>query len=172
MTNIRRYYIPDSIVFITQVVQSRRPVFKNASHLELLREIMREAKQRYPFEMLAFVFLYDHFHLLIKPAASITHSQIMHSIKPNFTKAYKLAIGVEGSMKFWQKRYWDHVIRDDEDFENHLHYIHYNPVKHGLVTKPEDWEHSSYRAWVARGVYPPQWGWTEPDELSGFTTLE
>lgn len=144
MTNIRRYYIPDSMVFITQVVQGRNPIFRNIQHLHLLRETMHQAQEMYPFVMLAFVFLPDHFHLLLKPAAGVTHTQIMHSIKPNFTKAYKMAIGVTGPMKFWQKRYWDHLIRDEEDFENHLHYIHYNPVKHGLVGKPEDWPHSSF----------------------------
>jgi REP element-mobilizing transposase RayT len=60
----------------------------------------------------------------------------MHSLKPNFTKAYKRAIGVTGSVKFWQKRFWEHTIRDEKDFECHLDYIHFNPVKHGLVTKP------------------------------------
>ena len=104
MTNIRRYYVPDSIVFITQVVEGRVPVFRNIQHLDLLREIMHEAQRLYPFAMLAFVFLHDHFHLLFKPMNGITYTQIMHSIKPNFTKAYKTTVGVHGSMKFWQKR--------------------------------------------------------------------
>ena len=168
MTNIRRYYIPDSIVFITQVVHNRSPVFRTERHLDLLREIMHEAKRLYPFLMLAYVFLCDHFHLLIKPEPAVTHSQIMHSIKPNFTKAYKTSIGIDGPMRFWQKRYWDHIIRDEDDFEKHLHYIHYNPVKHGLVNRPEDWPHSSFVQWKARGVYPDEWGWTLPYTLADF----
>ncbi len=168
MTNIRRYYVPDSIVFITQVVEGRVPVFRNIQHLDLLREIIHEAQRLYPFAMLAFVFLPDHFHLLFKPMHGVTNTQIMHSIKPNFTKAYKTTIGVQGSMKFWQKRYWDHIIRDEDDFANHLHYIHYNPVKHGYVNKPEDWQHSSFLQWKTRGVYPDEWGWNLPESLIGF----
>jgi putative transposase len=168
MTNIRRYYVPDSIVFITQVVDGRIPVFRNPRHLDLLREIMHEAQRLYPFAMVAFAFLPDHFHLLLKPAAGITHTQIMHSIKPNFTKAYKTSLSMQGSMKFWQKRYWDHIIRDEDDFANHLHYIHYNPVKHGHVSKPEDWPHSSFLSWKARGIYEDEWGWNLPNALIGF----
>lgn len=117
MTNIRRYYIPDSIVFITQVVHSRSPVFRTECHLGLLRKTMREAKRLYPFLMLAYVFLSDHFHLLIKPEPGVTHTQIMHSIKPNFTKAYMASLGIDGPMRFWQRRYWDHIIRDEYKLE-------------------------------------------------------
>jgi len=88
----------------------------------------------------------------------------MHSLKPNFTREYKRLLGLSSfeSMKFWQKRFWDHVIRDDRDFENHLHYIHFNPVKHGYVTDPRDWKDSSYLEWEKRGLYPPPFKWEEP----------
>ncbi len=170
--NIRRYYVPNSIVFITQVVEGRIPIFADNAHMALLLTIIRVAHDRYPFKMLGYIFLPDHFHLLIKLEPNITHSQIMHSIKPNFTKAYKQTLGVAGPMRFWQRRYWDHVIRDDEDFECHLHYIHYNPVKHGLVAKPEDWAHSSYRYWQEKDAYPERWGWVLPAELQGMNTSE
>jgi putative transposase len=91
----------------------------------------------------------------------------MLSLKPNFTKAYKDAIHFEGRMRFWQKRFWDHVIRDADDLAKHLDYIHYNPVKHGLVTTPELWPHSSFLAWQARGVYPIGWGRTLPKSIAG-----
>jgi putative transposase len=90
----------------------------------------------------------------------------MHSLKPNFTKAYKQATGVTGPMKFWQKRFYDHIIRDETDLHHHFDYIHFNPVKHGLVTKPEDWPHSSFLAWKERGAYPEQWGWQIPDTVT------
>ncbi|NJN82592.1 MAG: hypothetical protein HC802_10195 [Caldilineaceae bacterium] len=67
--NIRRYYVPNAVVFITQAVQRRQPVFQHPQYLELLKATMREAKERYPFHMLAYVFLPDHFHLLIRPLA-------------------------------------------------------------------------------------------------------
>ena len=68
-------------------------------------------------------------------------------------------------MKFWQKRFWDHVIRDDRDFENHLHYIHSNPVKHGYVTDPRDWKDSSYLEWEKRGLYSAPFTWEEPKDV-------
>ena len=92
----------------------------------------------------------------------------MHSVKSYFTHAYKQKAGIEGSLKFWQKRFYDHIIRDTEDFEHHLHYIHYNPVKHGLVAHPEDRPHSSFVAWKEKGAYFDRWGWELPEALSEF----
>lgn len=169
--DFRRYYIPNAIVFITQIVQDREPIFRNEDHVELLRSTLRRVKELHPFSMLGYVFLPDHFHLLIKPNGGSTFSQIMHSLKPNFTKAYKRTMGITGGMKFWQKRFWDHVIRDEMDFQRHLDYIHYNPVKHGLVTKPEDWAHSSFLVWKERGAYPDGWGWGVPHSLAEFDEL-
>jgi putative transposase len=166
--DFRRYYIPNAIVFITQVVQDREPVFQHEAHLELLRSTLRTVKDLHPFSMLAYVFLPDHFHLLLKPTGQSNFSQIMHSLKPNFTKAYKQAVGVSGSMKFWQKRFWDHVIRDVSDFQRYLDYIHYNPVKHGWTTKPEDWPHSSFPHWKNKGAYPERWGWSLPETIADF----
>jgi putative transposase len=162
--NFRRYYIPGSAVFITQIVQYRELVFREPKYLNLLREILHNVKQFHPFSMLGYVFLPEHFHMIIQPTGEHNFSDIMHSLKPNFTKEYKKLIGLPSSksMKFWQKRFWDHVIRDDRDFENHLHYIHFNPVKHGYVTDPRDWKDSSYIEWEKRGLYPPAFEWKEP----------
>jgi putative transposase len=156
--DFRRYYVPDALVFITQVVHQREPIFADKAHLDLLRETLRTVQTLHPFKMIGYVFLPDHFHLLIRPTGPSNFSKIMLSLKPNFTKAYKDAIHFEGRMRFWQKRFWDHVIRDADDLAKHLDYIHYNPVKHGLVTTPELWPHSSFLAWQARGVYPIGWG--------------
>jgi putative transposase len=168
MTNLRRYYIPNAIVFITQVVRDRQPIFRDKGHIDLLRTTLRRVKELHPFSMVGYVFLPDHFHMLIRPTGSSTYSQIMHSLKPNFTKAYKQAIGLDGKMGFWQRRFWDHIIRDERDLHLHLDYIHYNPVKHGLVSKPEDWTHSSFSIWKQRDVYPDEWGWSEPQSLQEF----
>ena len=156
--NFRRYYIPGSAVFITQVVQYREPVFKDPKLVLLLREILHNVQQLHPFTMLAYVFLYDHFHILIQPTGESNFSQIMHSLKPNFTKTYKKTLGLSKSqsMQFWQKRFWD------RDLENHIHYIHLNPVKHGYVSDPRNWRDSSYIEWEKRGLYPPAFSWDEP----------
>jgi putative transposase len=167
--NIRRYYVPDSTVFVTNVVNRRTPVFAHEPYLDLFRETLRTTQEYHPFSMVAYVFLHDHMHLLIRPTGTSSFSTIMQSAKAYFARSYKGAAGIEGRIKFWQKRFYDHVIRDEQDFENHLNYIHYNPVKHGYVHHPEDWPHSSFLAWKARGAYPDFWGWTLPDSLAGFS---
>jgi putative transposase len=165
--NFHRYYIPGSVVFITQVVQNRQPIFRDSQMVELLRSTLRTVKELHPFTMQGYVFLPEHFHILIVPTGESNFSQIMHSLKPNFTKAYKRLTGKteSESLKFWQKRFWDHVIRDERDLENHLHYIHFNPVKHGLVADPRDWPDSSYLEWEKRGLYPEDLKWDEPKNL-------
>jgi putative transposase len=166
--NFHRYYIPGAAVFITQVVQGRKPVFCNDQHMALLHETWLNVQEIHPFLMLGYVFLYEHFHLILQPTGESNFSDIMHSLKPAFTREYKKLLGLSTSqsVKFWQKRFWDHVIRDDRDFENHLHYIHFNPVKHGLVTDPRQWPYSSYLEWEQRGLYPPAFDWQEPENVS------
>jgi putative transposase len=170
--NFRRYYIPGSIVFITNVVHNREPVFAREADLNLLRHTLHRTQQLHPFLMIAYAFLPDHMHLMIRPTGASNFSQIMHSTKSYFTHAYKQVHGLEGSLRFWQKRFRDHLIRDADDFEHHLHYIHYNPVKHGYVTRPEAWLHSSFAAWKQKGAYPDRWGWSLPDAIEGFTVDE
>ncbi|MCB9113913.1 MAG: transposase [Caldilinea sp.] len=164
--SIRRYYVPDAIVFITQVVHGRQPIFQHEQHIALLRSVLHHVKKHHPFHMIAYVFLPEHFHLLLRPLDDATFSDVMQSLKRNFTLDYKTMIGINGRMKFWQKGFWDHVIRDEDDFSNHLDYIHYNPVHHGLVTHPEDWPHSSYLEWKKRNAYPERWGWSMPDSVN------
>lgn len=72
----------------------------------------------------------------------------------------------------WQRRYWEHVIRDDQDFENHLDYIHFNPVKHGLAAAPLDWPYSTFKAWVARQRYDPNWGTDRLPEIAEWSGIE
>jgi putative transposase len=114
--------------------------------------------------MVGYVFLPDHIHMIITPMGSSNFSQVMHSLKTNFTKNYKGLCGIPSSqtVRIWQKRFWDHVLRDDRDIETHLHYIHFNPVKHELAEEPQFWEDSSYREWEKRGLYSPSFTWEEP----------
>lgn len=137
---IKRYYTPGSAVFITQVVAARVPLFNNPNALALLSETLHNVQFIHPFRMLAYVFLPDHFHMIIQPMGDSNFSEIMHSLKPNFTKKYKMLLGESPSnfTNIWQRRFWDHTIRDDRDFENHIQNIHYNPVKHGYVFTPQD----------------------------------
>ena len=166
--NFRRYYVPNAIVFITNVVHYREPLFANETYLNLFREVLRKTKELHPFNMVAYIFLPDHMHLMIRPTGTSNFSKIMHSAKSYFTHIYKKQIGFTGNMKVWQKRFRDHIIRDEQDFEHHINYIHYNPVKHGYVSRPEDWPHSTFASWKAKGSYPDKWGWSLPDSLRDF----
>ena len=163
-----RLYIAESVYFITSVTAQRNPIFQDHETVELLKNTIRRVKQIYPFLMKGYVFLPDHFHLLIKPNQNITISQIMHSFKRNFTLNYKKYKGIPSStmISLWQYGSYDHVVRDENDYNNHLNYIHYNPVKHGYVTKPEDFVYTSYKTYVTKGWYEIGWGYKEPDSLT------
>ena len=164
--DIRRYYFPEQIVFITQIIENRRKLFANPEMINLLRQIMHYVNEYHPFSMLGYAFLPDHFHILIRPTGQSNFSQIMHSIKRNFTKSYKEKNNISTRVNLWQKRFWDHVIRDEDDLENHLHYMHFNPVKHGYVKDPAEWNDSSFTAWQNRGLYSKNIIWIEPENSS------
>jgi len=164
--DIRRYYFPEQIVFITQIAEDRRKLFANPEMINLLRQIMHNVNEYHPFSMLGYAFLPDHFHILIRPTGQSNFSQIMHSIKRNFTKSYKEKNNISTRVNIWQKRFWDHVIRDEDDLENHLHYMHFNPVKHGYVKDPAEWNDSSFTAWQNRGLYSKNIIWIEPENSS------
>ena len=157
-----------SFVYITQTVGDRAPVFRNPIFAAMLLDTLRAVKCVHPYKMFGYCLLPDHFHLLVCPTHPETISTIMQSVKRNFTLDYKREIGVSGRMNFWQKSFMDHVIRDEIDREHHLNYIHYNPVKHGLVSKPEDWEWSSFRAWKERGAYADGWAWHLGDTMNAI----
>lgn len=169
---IRRAYVDEGLYFITAVTRNRRRIFAANEEIERLRETMRRVKELHPFTMRAFAFLYDHFHLLIRIGATTDISKVMHSIKWNYTLNYKTARGVNGRVTLWQPGFWDHVIRNERDYKNHLDYIHYNPVKHEIVSRPEDHPHSSYMEYVRRGWYEIGWGRTESDNLTDMDTPE
>jgi putative transposase len=164
---IRRLYVPNALYFIVATVQGRRPIFADESNVELLRETLHRVKEIYPFAMRAYVFLPEHLHLLIQIHESTTISEVLHSIQRNLTLNYKRAHGITRKANLWQRGFWDHVIRDEQDL-GHFHYIHYNPVKHGYVKRPENYGHSSFNEYVKRGWYEIGWGHVEPPELKGL----
>ena len=134
MTDIRRYYIPNSIVFITAVTNNRLPIFHEEGRSKLFLETTRKVQEIHPFNLLAYVILPDHFHWLMKthdPGGDF--SKNLHSVKRNFTLNVKAARQVEKPLQLWQSRFWDHVIRNERDSSLHFDYIHWNPIKHGYV---------------------------------------
>lgn len=150
---IRRWYAPNAVYFITCVTRQRRALFADEANLLLLRETLRRVQRLHPFGMRGYAFLPDHFHLLILVPEETNVSTLMQSVQWNYTRNYKRARGIRTSLKLWQRGFWDHVIRDEDDFARHLDYIHYNPVKHGLVAEAKDYPHTSFREYLRRSWY-------------------
>jgi len=122
-------------------------------------------QQRYPFTIEAAVVLPDHLHCLwTLPAGDDDFSTRWRQIKAGFSRALprgeprSLSRQRQGERGVWQRRFWEHRVRDERDFEQHADYIHFNPVKHGLVERPVDWPYSSLHRWVRSGALPRDWG--------------
>ncbi len=167
MRNVRRFYVPDAIVFLTLVTKKRRVLFDLDSphHVEMFFDKMRAVRELKPFKLLAYIFLPDHIHLLVRPTGEANFSSILQSVQRSYTFEYKDRYNISDSLNLWQHRFWDHIIRDEKDLNRHFDYIHWNAVKHGLVTKPEDWPYLSYLHWVEKGYYEIGWGHVEPEIL-------
>jgi putative transposase len=155
MPNFRRYYVLGSTVFITNVTNNRFRYLQPIENIELLWVVLGNVQEIHPFSLFAYVILPDHFHILIKvDSSSENFSRVMRSIKANYTIEYKKCYGIETPLKLWHARFWDHIIRNEQDLENHIHCIHQNPVKHGYVNYPEEWVYSSYIHWLENGYSP------------------
>ena len=122
--------------------------------VKILKEVVREVKDKFPFDMKAWVLLPDHIHCIWElPEGDTDYSMRLSLMKRKFTQRMQNKIEVKepsASMQrkreggIWQRRFWEHRIRDEKDYEAYCDYIHYNPVKHGVAQSPKDWEHSSF----------------------------
>ena len=153
--------------FFTVVTHNRSPFLCYPGNEELLRQAFQITMQRHPIEIDAFVLLPDHLHCIwTLPEGDHNFSMRWRLIKSYFSrycdKKYSGVVSTSRQGKqeraFWQRRFWEHMIRDDIDFRAHVEYIHFNPVKHGLVAAPKDWEHSSFHRYVKAGLYDEMWG--------------
>lgn len=180
MPNYRRLTLAGGTYFLTQVTYQRRAWLCNDIARETLRSAIIQVRKTYPFSIEAFVLLPDHFHCLwTLPDGDSNYSTRLRLIKTFVTKhcASQLALNAEltasrqkrNEGNLWQRRFWEHLIRDEVDFARHCEYIHYNPVKHGLCQAPKQWRFSSFHRFVTEGVYPEDWGVDErpdiPDEV-------
>ena len=151
----RRDLTPGGTYFFTVVTAERRPLLADPAAVELLRGAFRMVMRQFPFRIEAIVVLSDHLHTLwTLPEGDANYPVRWNRIKGRFTAGLPAALRPEpsgarkrrGEQAVWQRRYWEHRIRDEADFERHVSYIHWNPVKHGLVQEPGEWPWSSYRA--------------------------
>lgn len=175
MSNYRRYYIPESMIFITMVTNQRKPLL--IENITILRESIKNC--RLDFQVYAGVILPDHIHIILHPANTKNYPKIVSSIKYSFSKniEYKKVNKTETEIKrkekgVWQRRYYDHIIRDEDDLYRHLDYIHYNPIKHNLAQSAKDWEHSSFSKFVQYGLYDLNWCNLEDKNLCKSMNLE
>ncbi len=169
MPEYRRSYLPGGTFFFTLVTFNRRPVFSNPQARSLLMDIWEKVNLKHPFLTVAFCLLLDHLHTIwTLPAGDTNYSLRLSEIKRQFSHRYLREIEPvfeknssqvkREEVSLWQRRFWEHTIRDEEDLYHHIDYIHYNPVKHGLVSSVRDWQASSFHEFVKQGYYELKWG--------------
>ena len=177
MPHYLRNYVKGGTFFFTVVTYMRRPILDKIA-ISLLEQEFNACNSLKPFRVEAIVILPDHLHCIwTLPSMDYDYSARWRIIKGSFTKEYmsredgwsaQLATSMQkkGEKGIWQRRFWEHTIRDEKDYQLHFDYIHFNPVRHGLVRAPQDWPHSSFHRWVEEGIYPKSWGGPPGD----FTT--
>lgn len=174
MPEYRRSIAPGGVFFFTVVTYQRARILTLPESREFLHSAWKKVKDSYPFQTDAVSLLPDHIHCIwTLPEGDPNYSLRWSEIKKSFSKAYLKHFGVigtksasqqkRGEAAVWQRRFWEHTIRDLDDFNRHVNYIHYNPVKHGLVSNPEDWQWSSYHRFLRQVYYEDGWG--AKDEL-------
>ncbi|MCC5810006.1 MAG: transposase [Ectothiorhodospiraceae bacterium] len=166
MPNYIRTRATGGTYFFTLVTAQRRPVFRSPVAVDCLRRAYRHIARQYPFTTEAIVILPDHLHVLwTLPDGDADYPLRLQLLKSRATRELR-CVGVRDAV--WQRRYWEHYVRDGNDFRRHMDYIAYNPVKHGLVSVPWYWPHGSFRRLVSLGYYPRSWGSSEPLTTRGM----
>jgi len=173
MPEYRRANVPGATYFFTVNLLERYPNDLLVKHIELLRDEVRKVRQAYPFRIDAWVVLPDHMHcLLTLPPEDADFPLRWRLIKTGFSKHLprverrSMVRQQRGERGIWQRRYWEHLIRDERDLQAHVDYIHFNPVKHGHVARVADWPYSSFHRYVERGMCLPDWAYL-PSDMAG-----
>lgn len=167
MSNYRRAKVPGGTYFFTvNLLERRRRLL--VEHIADLRAAFRATHAARPFEVIAIVVLPDHLHCVWRlPEGDSDNANRWAQLKAGFSR--RLPKDERRSMQrmarrergIWQRRYWEHLIRDERDLRQHVDYIHFNPVKHGHVLRVADWPYSSFRRCVVSGMYGAEWGEVE-----------
>jgi len=163
MVRYRRNFVPGGTYFFTVTLEDRRAKTL-VEHIEALRAAIRSTRRERPFTIDAIVILPDHLHAIFTlPIDDADFSGRWRRIKGHFSSQMIASRTVvarhpNGDYALWQRRFWERTIRDEADFGRHVDYIHFNPVKHRLVTRVQDWPYSSFHQYVRQGVLPIDWG--------------
>lgn len=170
MVHYRRNFLAGGTFFFTATLTERRSSVL-VENIGLLRRAFRTTRQEHPFSIDAVVVLPDHLHIVMTlPPDDADFSGRWKRFKSLFTR-YVVAHGLEyqrnrrGEYALWQRRFWEHTICDETDLVQHIDYIHYNPVKHGLVSQVSDWPYSSFHRYVKLSVLPKDWGGVAASDL-------
>jgi putative transposase len=172
MPNYRRALCEGGIYFFTVNLLQRKDNDLLVRHINHLRDAVKQVLQRHPFNIHAWVVLPDHLHCVIQlPLGDDDFALRWRRIKSVFSKSIprleylsitRLRRGERG---IWQRRFWEHLIRNEKDYNAHMDYVHINPLKHGLVQRVIDWPYSTFHVLVERGVYPKDLAGGDEDVL-------
>jgi putative transposase len=164
MPNYRRAFIPGGTWFFTANLLQRNGNDLLVREIDLLRDVVRGVRRRYPFRIDAWAVLPEHLHCIwTLPPGDSDFSTRWRLIKSGFSRALPKVERLSevrrnaGERGIWQRHYWEHAIRDEADFERHVDYVHVNPLKHGWVRRVADWPYSTFHRYVEKGIYPPDW---------------
>ncbi|MDP3483877.1 MAG: transposase [Sulfuricella sp.] len=182
MPEYRRANTQGGTYFFTVNTHRRQPLLTDEAVRTALREGIAQTRAAYPFRVLAWVLLPDHLHCIwTLPEGDADFAKRWGMIKRHVSRQCGNQLNREewlsasrrkrGESSLWQRRYWEHQIRDEADLQRHVDYIHWNPIKHGLVQKVADWPYSTFYQYVARGIYSQEWcgdfGGGESDDRFG-----
>jgi putative transposase len=177
MPDYRRWRVRGGTYFLTINLLERGSDLL-VRHIDALREAVRRTRRDRPFHIDAWVVLPEHMHCIITlPTGDDDFSNRIKAMKIRFVRAVpaterrsrtRVARRERG---IWQRRFWEHVIRDDADYARHMDYVHYNPVKHGHVTAVRHWPFSTFHRLVEAGVYPRDWGGGVVDDVAAGEAL-
>jgi putative transposase len=183
MLEYRRSHAAGGVYFFTVVTYNRLPILTTNEGRALLRSAWIDVQVRFPFTMTEFCLLPDHPHCIWSLLEGDADFSVRwKEIKRLFTKGYLVQVGPgaqrnesrlnRGEAAVWQSQFWEHTIRDQQDLNRHIEYLHYNTVKHGLVERVVYWPWSSFHRYVKIGFYDPEWGGALNQEVKGMACGE
>lgn len=179
MPNYRRVWVPGGTFFFTVNLLERRNRRLLVEHIDYLRAAFRDTQRARPFPVIAIVVLPEHLHCLWRlPEGDADNADHWARIKSGFSRRLpkterrsdvRIAKRERG---IWQRRFWEHMIVDETDLQNHFDYIHFNPVKHGYVTRAADWPYSSLRGYIESGELAEDWACDPEDPTRRVCNIE
>ncbi|TVZ40044.1 putative transposase [Alteromonadaceae bacterium 2753L.S.0a.02] len=179
MTEYRRSYAAGGTYFFTWVSHQRRPIFIDESAVNALRNAVRDIRSNAPFDIDAWVVLPNHIHCVwTLPRGDANYSKRIGQIKSRFNfyagsrfnnpEINSASRRKKSESTIWQRRFWEHQIRNDLDFQRHVDYVHFNPVKHGVVKRVAEWPYSTFHKYCERGIYARDWAGEGVPDGDGF----